>query len=133
MLALRRAELREGVWVRPDNLLTERPATLLEQCSFFTCQPEEEPVALAAALWDLEAWASEARQLRSELGAARTLTDGFLVTAKVLRHLLVDPVLPPELLPKKWPAIPLREEFGQFEVEYAARLRAYSDEGDGAT
>ena len=51
-----------------------------------------------------------------------------MVTAEVLRHLLIDPVLPPELLPDDWPAADLREQFARFEQDYAARLREYSDD-----
>jgi DNA-binding transcriptional regulator PaaX len=36
-------------------------------------------------------------------------------------------MLPPELLPDNWPAAELREQFAAFELDYAGRLREYSD------
>jgi len=129
MVDLRMAELREGVWIRPANLVRDRPDTLLEQCTFLESRPEEDPKQLAASLWELQAWASEARDLQSELAGATGLIEGFMVTAEILRHLLIDPVLPPELLPEDWPGADLREQFARFEQDYAARLREYSDEG----
>jgi phenylacetic acid degradation operon negative regulatory protein len=128
MVGLRMAELREGVWLRPANLVRARDDTLEQQCSFYTARPESDPVELAASLWDLPAWASEARRLQSELEEATGLIEGFMVTAEVLRHLLIDPVLPSELLPDDWPAGELREQFARFEQDYAARLREYSDQ-----
>jgi phenylacetic acid degradation operon negative regulatory protein len=128
MVALRMAELREGVWIRPANLVRERHHTLLEQCRFYQSRPEDDPIELAASLWDLPAWASEARRLQSELAGATELTEGFMVTAEVLRHLLIDPVLPPELVPGDWPAAGLREQYARFELDYATRLREYSDD-----
>ncbi len=128
MVALRLAELREGVWIRPANLVRERHPILREQCTFYQSRPEDDPLELAASLWDLQAWASEARRLQSELAGATGLTEGFIVTAEVLRHLLIDPVLPRELLPDDWPATELREQFARFEHDYAHRLREYSDD-----
>jgi phenylacetic acid degradation operon negative regulatory protein len=61
------------------------------------------------------------------------LTEGFIVTAEVLRHLLIDPVLPPELLPDDWPATGLREQFARFEHDNTARLRDYSDDDPAPT
>jgi phenylacetic acid degradation operon negative regulatory protein len=127
MVALRLAELREGVWLRPANLVREWHDTLLKQCTFYAARPEDDPLELAGSLWDLQAWASEARQLQSELAGATGLKEGFMVTADVLRHLLIDPMLPPELLPDNWPATELREQFAAFELDYATRLREYSD------
>ena len=52
--ALRFAELREGVWLRPDNLpagvLPDAEATAADQCRSFTSRPDDDPAALAADL-----------------------------------------------------------------------------------
>ncbi len=133
MVALRLAEFREGVWIRPDNLVRE-PASptwpgadlIAEQCTFFDSRPAGEPAALARSLWDLDGWAAEAARLDRELDAAASLKDGFIVIADALRHLLVDPCLPDELLPVHWPGPELRARYAEFRATYAERLRDYS-------
>lgn len=129
MVGLRLAELREGVWVRPANLIREPHATVLEQCTFFEGRPVTDSLELAGSLWDLPAWAAEARRLRQELDGATSLADGFIATAEVIRHLLLDPVLPPELLPEDWPGTDLRQRYVEFVSAYATRLREYSQAG----
>jgi phenylacetic acid degradation operon negative regulatory protein len=49
-----------------------------------------------------------------------------MATAKVIRHLLIDPSLPAELLPADWPGEELRERYAEFSALYAQRLRDYS-------
>jgi phenylacetic acid degradation operon negative regulatory protein len=128
MVPLRLAELREGVWLRPDNLLRQPDGLVADQCAFFESRPEQEPLELARSLWDLDAWAAEAARLRGELDTATSLKGGFMVTAEVLRHLLIDPCLPAELLPARWPGTDLRERYAEFSTTYAERLREYSQE-----
>src|SRR5882757_4246494 len=125
MVGFRLAELREGVWIRPDNLLRRPNGAVADQCRFFVSQyPDARE--LAGLLWDLPGWAAEAHRLQAVLDEAETLTEGFMVTAEVLRHLLLDPYLPPELLPSDWPGGQLRERYSQFSATYAERLRDYS-------
>ncbi len=128
MAALRLAELREGVWMRPANLVRDRHATALEQCTFFLSRPQVDPADLARQLWDLDAWAVEARRLHETIERSTELVEGFLITAEVLHHLLADPVLPPELLPKDWPGQELRVRYAAFSVSYAELLREYSSQ-----
>jgi phenylacetic acid degradation operon negative regulatory protein len=128
MASLRLAELREGVWMRPANLVRERHATALEQCTFFLARPQDDPAELAGRLWDLDARAREAHRLREALDRVEGLVEGFMLTAEVLHHLLVDPVLPAELLPSDWPGTALRQRYAEFSVAYAEMLRAYSSQ-----
>lgn len=105
---LRLAELREGVWTRPANLDLAWPAPVAEVCERFNgATPAADPAALAARLWDLDAWAATARRLLDA-----TATDDpvlrFTACATSGRHLLADPVLPPALLPDDWPGDALR-------------------------
>lgn len=128
MAALRLGELREGCWMRPANLLREprdRPAVVTAQCALFTGAPEGDPAALAAALWDLDAWAARARSLDAALREDRTadLAGRFTVSAAVLRHLLADPVLPEALLPADWPGEGLRRRYEAFDRDFRALLR----------
>ncbi|MFE0041799.1 PaaX family transcriptional regulator C-terminal domain-containing protein [Streptomyces albireticuli] len=125
MAALRLAELREGCWLRPANLVRSRPAVVTEQCALLTgAAPEDDPARLAATLWDLEAWAVRARALEAALRRERAegLARRFTVSAAVLRHLLADPVLPASLLPADWPGDRLRRHYEDFDREFRELL-----------
>ncbi|HZZ49245.1 MAG TPA: PaaX family transcriptional regulator C-terminal domain-containing protein [Pseudonocardia sp.] len=126
MVIYRFAEFREGVWVRPDNLLRDLNGVVAEQCAFFTSRYRD-PAELVARLWDLPAWAAEAHRLCELLDNADSLVDGFIAVAEVLRHLQLDPCLPEELLPADWPGTALRERYTEFNHSYARRLREYSE------
>jgi len=123
----RHAELREGAWGRPDNL---GPPPALP-CQWWRGQPEEPAAELAARLWELGPWARHAvdlrGRLRSVLPALRrhdtdALAPGFVLSAAVLRHLQRDPLLPDELLPKRWPGEGLRADYDRFDEAYRAVL-----------
>lgn len=104
---LRLAELREGVWTRPANLAIDWPGSVEEVSDRFTGAPVTHSGELAGRLWDLAGWAGTAR----ELLAATDTTDPvlrFSACATSGRHLLTDPVLPAELLPRDWPGDELR-------------------------
>lgn len=120
--ALRLAERREGVWLRPDNLpvgaLPEAEAVVGAQCERFTARPEGDPAGLAASLWDLDGWAARAGRLEDALARslpalgrqeAGVLPEAFVLSAAVLRHLQGDPLLPEELLAPAWPGDRLRD------------------------
>ncbi|MFF3573790.1 PaaX family transcriptional regulator C-terminal domain-containing protein [Nocardia jiangxiensis] len=125
MIRLRFAELREGVWTRPANLLQQFDGAAAEQCLFFEGRHQHD-AALATLLWDLPGWAAEASRLCAELDDDASLVSGFMASAEVLRHLLLDPCLPPELLPADWPGDALRQRYSEFNATYAQRLREYS-------
>jgi phenylacetic acid degradation operon negative regulatory protein len=136
---LRLVELREGLWLRPDNLDPKRLPAAREvvdaQCRSFSARPggdDKGDKRLAAELWDLTAWSEHALELRREMGrlVARleegdddALARGGLVSAAVLRHFVHDPLLPADLLPARWPGEPLREEYDRFEVALRRLLR----------
>jgi phenylacetic acid degradation operon negative regulatory protein len=130
MVGLRLAELREGVWLRPDNLLGQPSRTVLDQCAFFTCH-HPDANELAATLWDVPGWAAEARRLTARFDGAEpdgdaSLAAGFMLVAEVFRHLQMDPYLPAELLPADWPGDELRRRHAEFRSAYAVRLRDYA-------
>ncbi len=132
MRALRLAELREGVWLRPANLdpdrLPEARAVVAAQCRTFTARPDEEAAALAARLWDLDGWADAAvgheralDELAPQLGAdPEVLRPAFLALAATLRHLQADPLLPAALLPDDWPGPALRRSHDRADVAFKA-------------
>lgn len=111
--ALRMAELREGVWLRPHNLPRPWPAALDEAALRLSADPDRDPRDLAGDLWDLPAWSTRARAL---LAAADTDDPAtrFAAVAMSVRHLLTDPVLPAELLPPDWPGGDLRARYADY-------------------
>ncbi|WP_320776574.1 PaaX family transcriptional regulator C-terminal domain-containing protein, partial [Streptomyces sp. CRN 30] len=52
--------------------------------------------------------------------AARRPADRLTAFAAAVRHLLADPVLPPDLLPADWPGTALRAAYTAYQREQAA-------------
>jgi len=144
MVALRLAERREGVWLRPDNLPADRlPASrrLVDgQCEWFSANPDDDDAELAGRLWDLDGWAATATELRRavagltvavEAGDTAALAEGFVVSASVLRHFQADPLLPDELLPRGWPGPRLRADYDRYDRAYRGLLLEWLVGEDG--
>lgn len=134
LAAAKLGELREGVWLRPDNLGTESWSLDGDDLLWASVVPKEDPAALAGRLWDLEVWAEEARRLRTGLEESAAglaaddddlLAPGFVLSAAVLRHFLADPELPAALVPSDWPAAELRRAYDAFDGTYRALLRRF--------
>lgn len=136
MRTLHMAELREGVWLRPDNLDPGRHpkamAVASAQCDWFEVTPEEDARSLAERLWGLAGWSGQARDLQARLerirpsledGEDSALAPGFLLSAEALRHLVADPLLPDELLAKDWPGAELRRAYDRYDTAYKAAWR----------
>jgi phenylacetic acid degradation operon negative regulatory protein len=152
----RLAELREGVWLRPDNLGgIDRLAAQVggpgaEDVHWFTATLEAQgagagtggtasDAALAARLWPLASWADGARRLVAhmaelvtplEAGDRRPLPAGFVLSADVLRHVQADPLLPSELLPADWPGTRLRADYDRYDRAYRAVLAEWLRSAD---
>jgi phenylacetic acid degradation operon negative regulatory protein len=136
---LRLAELREGVWGRPDNLDADRSPDagqlVATWCTRWTgARPDAAPDI--DDLWPLDAWRDAAADLRRDMAELQraldrrdptALADGFVASAGVLRHLQADPLLPAELLPARWPGAELRAEYDRYDAAYRATLRAWFD------
>ncbi|HEX2286512.1 MAG TPA: transcriptional regulator, partial [Mycobacterium sp.] len=83
--ALHLAELREGVWLRPDNLdhdrLPTQRAVLDRQCVHFHGAATDIPAETVRSLFHLDDWAVDARRLtlamRHELDLEAVGTDDF--------------------------------------------------------
>lgn len=135
LTTLRLAEVREGVWARPDNLDPTRSPAAAEVAAVW-CRwwrsATPSPVPDVGGLWDLAAWAADATTLRAELQALQgpldagdrgALAEGFVTSAAVLRHLQADPLLPASLLPTGWPGDALRADYDRYDAAYRAVLR----------
>ncbi|MEU0971342.1 PaaX family transcriptional regulator C-terminal domain-containing protein [Streptomyces sp. NPDC005917] len=117
LTSLRLAELREGVWLRPANLARPLPGDVLEIAEPCTARPSRPAPELAAHLWPLTTWAATARALLTHAAQSHRPPDRFTVFAAAVRHLLTDPVLPPELLPADWPGDDLRTAYAAYRTE----------------
>ncbi|TQL23976.1 PaaX family transcriptional regulator C-terminal domain-containing protein [Streptomyces sp. SLBN-134] len=124
LTALRLAELREGVWLRPANLERGLPAGLDEVAERCTARPGRPARELAAGLWPLDAWAGAARTLLGRIDGAGRPADRLAAFAAVVRHLLTDPVLPPGLLPAGWPGDALRAAYAGYRRELTGEIRS---------
>ncbi|HYU85893.1 MAG TPA: PaaX family transcriptional regulator C-terminal domain-containing protein [Kribbellaceae bacterium] len=124
LTSLRLAELREGLWLRPDNLRRAWPAGLDAVCRRFSGRPDGVPAELAASLWDLDGWARQGEELLG-LMDDEDPPKRFAAAAAVVRHLLGDPVLPEPLLPANWPAAALRSSYESYREHLLALRTAF--------
>jgi len=142
MAQLRLAELREGVWCRPDNLdpgrLPTARAVVNSQCRWWSTNSDDDESALASSLWDLATWQATCAQLRRSLGQLQprleagdtdSLRPGFVLSAAVLRHFQADPLLPTELLPRRWDGPALRRDYDLFDSAYRSLLGGWVSGG----
>jgi phenylacetic acid degradation operon negative regulatory protein len=129
-LELRRAfadarfgQWREGVWLRPDNVGRDVAVPPEAPVRWLEAEPQDDPVTLAAELWDLAGWAARGETLLAagpeepgDLVAAEPEWSAavFTAAAATLRHLRTDPLLPESLLPPDWPAGRLRGRYTRY-------------------
>lgn len=114
---LRLAELREGVWMRPANLVRPLPDWPQDLLEVFRSIPAEDPAALAAVLWDLDTWNRLGSDLLLEVARATDPAERLALAAAMVRHLQTDPALPPTLLPEDWVAPALRATYVEYQGE----------------
>jgi phenylacetic acid degradation operon negative regulatory protein len=114
------AELREGIWLRPDNLDVDLTADVLDRVRVLHSR-DDDAAGLAARLWDLPEWVRIGRELLDEIATGADIPGRFVAAAAIVRHLLTDPVLPGELLPEDWPGHTLRTAYTNFAAELVAR------------
>ncbi|BBX98217.1 PaaX family transcriptional regulator C-terminal domain-containing protein [Mycobacterium lacus] len=116
-------ELREGVWMRPDNLDLELEPDVAARVRVLRAR-DDAPAELAGRLWNLAEWAEAGQRLLEEMARACDIPGRFVVAAAMVRHLLTDPMLPAELLPADWPGARLRAAYHDFATELAERIDA---------
>jgi phenylacetic acid degradation operon negative regulatory protein len=132
--ALHLAELREGIWFRPDNLDRDRLPTLRavldRQCVHFHGAATDIPADTVRSLFGLDDWVADARRLtqamRDELDIETQGVDDFTyqfaLSITVIRHLQLDPQLPDGLIPRQWPGHELRSSYRHFDAVFKQRL-----------
>jgi phenylacetic acid degradation operon negative regulatory protein len=114
------AELREGVWMRPDNVAVDLDEDVTARVRILRAQ-DERPDELAERLWDLTGWAATGHDLLAGMAEADDVPGRFVIAASIVRHLLTDPVLPDALLPANWPGAGLRRAYHDFAADLVAR------------
>jgi phenylacetic acid degradation operon negative regulatory protein len=127
LTGLRLGELRSGVWIRPANLRRPWPPQLQGRAWCFDARSvglegdhHEAGPELAAKVWDLAGWAVQAEALLQAGAGAASAADPagrFVLAAAMVRHLRADPLLPPALLPARWPGSRLRDAYSRYEQE----------------
>lgn len=134
--ALHLAELREGIWIRPDNLDPDRlPGwrdVLDRQCVHFHGAASDIPAETVRSLFSLDDWAADARKLTravsDEVDAEAVETDDFAywfgLSVAVVRHLQLDPMLPAEFIGDDWPGPELRSVYRRFDEVFKQRLNS---------
>jgi phenylacetic acid degradation operon negative regulatory protein len=113
-------ELREGVWMRPDNLDQTLPQEIAERVRVLHTR-DDDPAELVGRLWDLPGWVRAGNRLLDDITSASDIPGRFVAAAGIVRHLLTDPVLPDGLLPADWPGVRLRTAYTDFAAELVAR------------
>lgn len=119
LTARRLVMLREGVWMRPDNLPRDDAS---EPDTLCLLSRPVDPAALTDQLWDLQRWADTGAMLLDVTSHGDTFADRFTAAAALVRHLRTDPALPDELLPDDWPGDAMRQGYEDFRTEIM-RLR----------
>ncbi|MEN3317731.1 MAG: phenylacetic acid degradation operon negative regulatory protein [Mycobacterium sp.] len=132
--ALHLAELREGVWIRPDNLDPDRLPTLRavldRQCVHFHNAATDIPAETVRSLFHLDDWAADAYRLtlalhdevKAEAVGADDFAYWFTLSVAVVRHLQLDPLLPAEFIGNEWPGQDLRSAYRRFDEVFKQRL-----------
>lgn len=124
MLAAHFGELREGVWMRPDNLPWRPDAAIAADLETLHARPTTEDAALVDQLFAPGVWAAIGRDLLDQARASVSPRDRLTAYATIVRHLTHDPLLPAELLPSDWPGRALRTAYASFRDEVVAYRRA---------
>lgn len=119
-------ELREGVWLRPNNLVSPNnvdgvvPDEISDRVRVMHAR-DDDPAGLVGQLWDLPKWSVAGEQLLADMAAADDIPTRFMTAAGIVRHVLTDPVLPEELLPADWPGGRLRIAYENFAKQLVER------------
>lgn len=135
-VALHLAELREGVWIRPDNLDPQRlpasRAVLDQQCTHFHRAATDMTPEKMRSVFSLDEWTDDARALTEAMrvalkahkcgGSTESFASEFALSIAVVRHLQLDPLLPIELVPDRWPGQRLRSTYRRFDDAFKRRM-----------
>lgn len=125
-------ELRPDIWMRPANLAAPSPTSdwIVTTGSITGA----DPIELRDRLWDIGGLRRRGASLLTAVDQLRAGTDwtdptsipeAFVVSATVVRYMRDEPLLPPVLTPRDWPAARLRIAYDALEQEFQALLRSF--------
>jgi len=126
------APLRDGVWVRPDNL--EYPPPLPVGCTWWRAHPDEDPAVLAERLFAVRRWSAEAAAHTARLDrvgdALRSASDAqlaaaFVTGAAAMAHLHRDPLLPAALVDDPAAGPNLRDAYRRWQRRFDRAAAAF--------
>lgn len=137
--AARLAELREGVWGRPDNLPREATASdvhevLDHQIDWWSGRPDGDTSVIVRNGFGVDALAERGQMLLARLvevttaveaGALDRLPEAFVTGAAALQHVRRDPLLPATLTPDGWPGDQLRAAYRRYQPVLTAGARTW--------
>lgn len=123
MLAAHFGELREGVWMRPDNLAWSPAPEIASDLELMHARPDHNAADLTYRLFAPHRWAATGRDLLAHAKRATTPHDRLTAVATIVRHLTHDPLLPRELLPSDWPGTSLRWTYDRFREQLLEERR----------
>jgi phenylacetic acid degradation operon negative regulatory protein len=132
------AELREGVWIRPDNLDPQRfptfRAVLDQQCTHFHRAATDITADKVRTLFSLDEWTEDAMELIAAMDvelkpgkrddSSKSFRYDFALSIAVVRHLQLDPLLPVELVGDHWPGHTLRSTYRRFDDAFKQRMNS---------
>lgn len=130
----RYAQLRDGVWARPDNLAEDVVVGRLVAQGWTAARLRFDHEPAADELWPLDDWCRRAAGLGDAIGRLTpalergdedVLARGFVVAAAILRLFRADPLLPDDLLPEGWPGAALRADYDRFDEAYRRLLQEF--------
>jgi phenylacetic acid degradation operon negative regulatory protein len=124
MLAAHFGELREGVWMRPDNLPWRPDDAIVTDLATMHARPTTSDAELVEQLFRPADWAAAGRDLLGQAERSISPRDRLTAFATIVRHLTHDPLLPVELLPPDWPGDTLRAAYEEFRSEVVAFRRS---------
>lgn len=135
-------ELREGLWMRPDNIeaenLTPAMSMIEQQCQWLFAEVGPELETSLVELFKLSSWSEYARLLIKEMEQllpsflehdANEFRRGFLLEGAVIRHLNADPLLPQSLLSDDWPGELLRDTYVNYDEHFRKTLEHWNSAG----
>ncbi len=125
-------ELRPDIWMRPANL----PMPVAAHDWIATTAPVEGigNDELVERLWDRSAITTAAGDLLGEMHRCRSgydwddvasIPELFVVSARIVRFLRSDPLLPTELTPADWPIAEVRSRYDRFELDHQRLLQQF--------
>jgi phenylacetic acid degradation operon negative regulatory protein len=85
---------------------------------------------LVRSLWNLQAWVDRAEVLLESLAGRADPAQRFALAAAMIRHIRDDPVLPPALLPPRWPGRRLRAAYESYGREMGELMRREHERHD---